>query len=88
MKEFRVRFDEKAACAADALQKITGRKERAEVVIDALRTYEWIVYQETMDRIIVSRNDKSEDEVVLERFIAEGKKEEAKKYFEKGKETL
>ena len=70
--------------AVDSLEKIaefTGR-EPIHVVIDALRTYEWILEEQSKGKkIVVMGGNLEEEEVQLTDFIGEGKEEEAQLYF-------
>ena len=70
--------------AVDAIEKIaefTGR-EPIQVVTDALRTYEWILEQQSNGRkIVVMGGSPEQEEVQLTDFIEEGKESEAQLYF-------
>jgi hypothetical protein len=68
-KEFRFRALEEATTALDDLRKITGRQDLTQVVIDAFRTYEWILQQQVYGRTIVSENGKPEDATELEVLV-------------------
>ena len=45
-----------AAKAIETLRRITGKKKPVEVVVAALRIYEWILAQQTLGNNIVSKD--------------------------------
>ena len=75
----KVELLKEAADSVEHMGAITARNAE-EVVSDALRTYLWILYEQTSGRAIVSVNGSPNEETELERFVEDEKA--AKKYFQ------
>jgi hypothetical protein len=58
--------------------RITHRRP-TEVISDALRTYEWILREQTAGKKIVSINDTPEEQIELSNYVED--KEVAESYF-------
>jgi hypothetical protein len=67
-----------AVSAVDAIAVMTDRRVE-DVVCDALRTYEWVLREQTVGRKVVSVNGKPDDETELENFVVN--KQVALSYF-------
>ena len=60
---------------------ITGRRDEAEVVSDAVRVYEWVLRAQTADRDVVSTSEiPAEAGNTLRNYVYD--REKAKRYFE------
>lgn len=78
----------KAAAAVEVIRVITGKQEPVNVIISALRVYEWILAQQAKGYSIVSicpegsqREDLKEKEVELVNYVKEEKRDLALKFF-------
>ena len=79
----------KAAQSIKDIQRITGKKEPLEVIIAALRAFEWILAQQTKKCIIVSEPtqatkeefDPDAKEIELVKYVLDQEQEDAVKFF-------
>lgn len=74
--------------ALEELAEITGAEDVEELFKDALRTYEWLIYQQSAGYTIVAQSGDElsklrlpPDREVLADLIKEGAQEKAKRYF-------
>jgi hypothetical protein len=77
--EFRFRVKGEALASLDTLRKITGRGDVVDVVIDALRVYEWILHHQASNRKIISRTETPAQGVELPSYVKD--LETARAYF-------
>jgi hypothetical protein len=79
----------KSAEAIKRIQNITGKSEPVEVIISALRLYEWVLAQQTKDAVIVCEygddSPKEGKELELVNFV---KNKDVARSFFKGRDTL
>lgn len=80
MSYLKVEFFDNGADAVAAIGAFTARRPD-EVVSDALRTYLWVLHQQTFSRKVVSINGKPEDEYKVADLVQD--KKAAQKYFDK-----
>ena len=79
MSEFRFRVKGEALASLDKLRQITGRGDVVDVVIDALRVYEWMLHHQANSRKIISRTDTPAQGIELPSYIKDA--EAARAYF-------
>jgi hypothetical protein len=73
-----IELSDNAVFSISEVGKITKRRS-VEVISDALRTYEWILREQTAGKKIVSKTENREDEIELALLVED--KEAAQIYF-------
>lgn len=79
-KEFRFRVVGDGLTGLEEIRRITDRKDLTEVIIDAFRTYEWVLQHQTYGWKVLAENGQPEEPIPeLEIFVKNW--DAAKAYF-------